>query len=117
MASDSKLLFARKEIKYVLSEEKYRLVKKLIEPYVTADEYGQYTICNVYFDNDSYDLIRTSLAKPAFKQKLRLRSYGIPTDDDKVFFESLAKQRAAGKTLSEKQVAALKKTAAKYSIS
>ena len=63
---------------------------------------------------DIDDLIRkmksiTSWAEP---KKVRGRVY-----DDKAFFESLAKQRAAGKTLSEKQVAALKKTAAKYSIS
>jgi len=44
-------------------------------------------------------------------RKIRGRVY-----DDKAFFESLAKQRAAGKVLSEKQLAALKKTAAKYSI-
>ena len=59
------------------------------------------------------DLIRkmksiTSWAEP---KKVRGRVY-----DDQAFFESLAKQRASGKVLSEKQVAALKKTAAKYSI-
>ena len=87
MANDSILLFARKEIKYILTEEKYQAVKQKILPYVTPDDYGQYTICNVYFDNDNFDLIRTSLSKPKFKQKLRVRSYGIPTDDGKVFFE------------------------------
>ena len=50
----------------------------------------------------------TSWAEP---KRVRNRVY-----DDQAFFESLAKQRAAGKVLTEKQVAALKKTAAKYSI-
>jgi len=50
----------------------------------------------------------TSWAEP---KKIRGRIY-----DDQAFFESLAKQRADGKVLSEKQLAALKKTAAKYSI-
>ncbi|MBO5725406.1 MAG: hypothetical protein J6S58_11330, partial [Lentisphaeria bacterium] len=44
-------------------------------------------------------------------KKVRGRIY-----DDKAFFESIAKQRASGKTLSDKQIAALKKTAAKYSV-
>ena len=87
MAKDNVLLFARKEIKYILSEEEYLALKEKISPYVTPDDYGQYTICNVYFDNDDFDLIRTSLSKPAFKQKLRVRSYGIPKEDGKVFFE------------------------------
>ena len=42
------------------------------------DEYGLHTICNIYYDTPDYDLIRTSIDKPVYKEKLRLRSYGIP---------------------------------------
>jgi hypothetical protein len=39
---------------------------------------------------------------------------GRRTYDDKEFFESLSRQRGNGKTLSDKQLAALRKLAAKY---
>ena len=94
MANDNILLFARKEVKFVLNSREYERIKAAIAPYVLKDEFGEYTICNVYFDNDDDTLIRTSLDKPRFKQKLRLRSYGIPSDSDKVFLE--IKKKYAG---------------------
>jgi SPX domain protein involved in polyphosphate accumulation len=42
---------------------------------------------NIYFDTDDYELIRTSLEKPVYKEKLRLRSYGVPKETDTVFVE------------------------------
>lgn len=32
-------------------------------------------------------MIRNSIEKPIYKEKLRLRSYGTPSADDKVFIE------------------------------
>ena len=52
-----------------------------------VDEYGWSTICNIYFDTPSYDMIRRSLDKPLYKEKLRLRSYGIPHEESIVFLE------------------------------
>ena len=51
------------------------------------DEYGEYTICNIYYDTDDFRLIRASLEKPVYKEKLRVRSYGVPQADGKVFVE------------------------------
>ena len=52
------------------------------------DEYGEHTICNIYFDTPDYDLIRKSIEHPIYKEKLRLRSYGVPKGpDSKVFVE------------------------------
>ena len=51
------------------------------------DAYGEYTICNIYYDTDDYRLIRASLEKPVYKEKLRVRSYGVPQEDGKVFVE------------------------------
>lgn len=45
--------------------------------HVQPDEYGEYTICNVYLDTANDDLIRRSVEKPVFKEKLRVRSYGV----------------------------------------
>ena len=54
---------------------------------MTEDEYGKHTICNIYYDTPDNLLIRRSIEKPVYKEKLRLRSYGIPTLDTKVFLE------------------------------
>lgn len=80
-------IFERVEKKYLLVREKYELLKEKIEPYMSVDEYGLHTICNLYYDTDNYELIRKSIEKPPYKEKLRLRSYGIPTEDSPVFLE------------------------------
>lgn len=51
------------------------------------DAFGAYTICNIYYDTADYRLIRASLDKPVYKEKLRLRSYGTPGENDRVFIE------------------------------
>ena len=79
--------FRRYEKKYFLTEEQYNTFIKAIEPFVKADEYGEYTICNIYYDTDDYSLIRQSIEKPIYKEKLRVRSYGVPEKDGRVFVE------------------------------
>ncbi len=80
-------VFERYEKKYLLSKEQYELFRCRLNGYMTVDHYGQTDICNIYFDTPDYRLIRTSLEKPVYKEKLRLRSYGIPKEEDKVFIE------------------------------
>lgn len=80
-------VFKRYEKKYMLSLEQYHeLISRMITR-VEADRYGKHTICNIYFDTPDYRLIRQSLEKPVYKEKLRLRSYGVPGDEDMVFLE------------------------------
>ena len=79
--------FKRYEKKYFLTPQQYELFKEKINPYVKADDYGNYTLCNIYYDTDDYSLIRESLEKPVYKEKLRVRSYGVPGADDTVFAE------------------------------
>jgi len=99
--------FKRVEKKYLLNEAKYYELLERIEPYMQLDNYGLHTICNVYFDTDNFDLIRTSIEKPAYKEKLRLRSYGVPNEDSKVFleikkkFDKVVYKRRIGLTLKE----------------
>ena len=79
--------FKRYELKYLLtSEQKNRILKKMA-PYMKMDIYGRTTIRNLYFDTDSYRLIRRSIEKPAYKEKLRIRSYKKATSDGPVFVE------------------------------
>lgn len=79
--------FERVEKKYLLNEVQYRKLRRMLTPYLTADPYPEYTITNIYFDTDNFQLIRTSLDKPMYKEKLRLRAYGVPKQDTEVFLE------------------------------
>lgn len=86
-------IFQRVEKKYMLTKEQYEYLIEAISPYMEIDKYGETQIRNIYFDNSSDELIETSLKKPTYKEKLRLRSYGTPDDDSTVFFEIKKKYR------------------------
>lgn len=79
--------FKRIEIKYLLDERQYKIITSGIKDYMTYGKYGVYNICNIYYDTDDFYLIRKSLEKPIFKEKMRVRSYGIPKENQKVFIE------------------------------
>lgn len=81
-------VFQRCEKKYMLDQKTFQLVQNALDGHMKLDEYGLSTICSVYFDSDNLDLIRRSVDKPVYKEKLRLRCYGTEvSDDDKVFIE------------------------------
>lgn len=80
-------VFRRVEKKYLLTKKEKDIFLKEIKKYTVSDEYSKSNICNIYFDNINNDLISSSLEKPPFKSKLRLRSYMVPTLDDYVFLE------------------------------
>ena len=86
-------VFKRCEKKYVLTSSQYRLLMSEIGDRLVDDEYRQSTICNIYFDTPDYRLIRASIEKPVFKEKLRIRSYEVPTPDSNVFVEIKRKDR------------------------
>ena len=79
--------FERYEKKYCLTLSQQHFLLERMTPYMKKDAYGEYTICNIYYDTDDYRLIRASLEKPIYKEKLRVRSYGVPQEDGKVFVE------------------------------
>ena len=80
-------IFKRVEKKYLLTEKQCDDLLERIRDKIRPDEYSDYTISNVYLDTDCSDLIRTSIEKPPYKEKLRIRSYGTPKPDDTVFLE------------------------------
>ena len=80
-------VFERTETKYIITLGQRRRLLELISGYIKADEYGESTVCSLYFDTDDYRLIRSSLDKPVYKEKLRLRSYLTPKQESKVFLE------------------------------
>lgn len=87
------MVFERYEKKYRLSEEEYLQLMERLKEYMQADQYGKHTICSLYFDTKDYLLIRRSIEKPDYKEKLRLRSYGVPAPDTSVYLELKKKLR------------------------
>lgn len=80
-------VFKRYELKYMLTEEQKEKVMRAMEPHMALDEYGRSCIRNIYFDTDNYRLIRHSIEKTTYKEKLRIRSYMQATEDSTVFVE------------------------------
>ena len=80
-------VFARYEEKYLLEEPVYRKIREALDIYAEPDRYGQAFISNLYYDTPNHRLIRASLEKPVYKEKLRLRSYGVPESQSQVFIE------------------------------
>ena len=80
-------VFKRYEIKYMITLEQKAKVLDAMKPYMKLDKYGRTTIRNIYYDTDTYLLIRRSIEKPTYKEKLRIRSYGRAKPDSTVFVE------------------------------
>ena len=80
-------VFKRYELKYLLTPEQKEKVLAAMQPYMKLDKYGRTTIRNLYYDTDTYLLIRRSIEKTAYKEKLRIRSYSQADDSSTVFVE------------------------------
>ena len=80
-------VFKRYELKYLLTQAQKEKMLDAMTPHMALDKFGRVTIRNLYFDTNNYRLIRHSLEKPIYKEKLRIRSYGPTTPDDTVFVE------------------------------
>ncbi len=80
-------VFRRFELKYKLTFLQYIKLCEHLKDYMNLDEYGRHKISNIYFDTGDYRIIRHSLEKPKYKEKLRLRIYGEPQEDGVAFIE------------------------------
>lgn len=100
--------FQRYESKYLLSKLQKAALLQEMQPYMKLDAYGRTTIRNIYYDTPDYRLIRRSLEKPVYKEKLRIRSYQQVTPNDPVFVELKKKYQSVvykrRLTVSEEQV-------------
>lgn len=83
----SQTVFKRYELKYLLTKAQKEVVLAAMTPYMRQDRYGRTTIRNIYYDTDTYLLIRRSIERPAYKEKLRIRSYAQAGPEDPVFVE------------------------------
>jgi len=83
--------FKRFENKYRVDQRTWEMLQSQLLDRMEPDAYNQngrtYSISNLYYDTPDSHLIRTSLQKPVYKEKLRLRAYGVPGLDEKVYLE------------------------------
>lgn len=79
--------FMRYEMKYIVNAEQRSALTELMNNYMEPDEFGRSTICNIYYDTPDMRLVRRSIEKPVYKEKLRVRCYGDIKEQDKVFVE------------------------------
>lgn len=87
-------VFQRYEMKYLITKAQQERIKAAMHQYMDCDNYGKSTICNIYFDTPSFLLIRRSMEKPVYKEKLRLRSYGVAKQNSIVFLELKKKYKS-----------------------
>ena len=80
-------VFNRYEKKYLMPEAVYFELRRRLKPYMQVDMYGLTQILNIYFDTPDNLLVRRSNEFPIYKEKLRLRSYGVPNMESLVFLE------------------------------
>jgi len=80
-------IFNRRENKYLVTAEQGEDLQKQLTRYMTIDRQGEYLVQNLYYDTDDWDIIRGSIEKPLYKEKLRLRFYGQKTNESRGFLE------------------------------
>ena len=81
------MTFKRYELKFMLTQSRKQALLQVMEPYMALDQYGRTTIQNLYYDTDSFRLVRRSMERPEYKEKLRVRSYGTAREGGRVFVE------------------------------
>ncbi|MBE6650468.1 MAG: polyphosphate polymerase domain-containing protein [Ruminococcaceae bacterium] len=87
-------VFKRYEYKYLVTEEQASAVLDGMRGKLVPDKWGKSTVVSLYYDTPSYALIRRSVEKPIYKEKLRLRSYGRAESDSTVFLEIKKKYKS-----------------------
>ncbi len=91
---DYQAVFRRRELKYLLTERQLDALLPILKAHLVPDAYPHSSIFNLYYDTPDFRMIRRSLEKPQYKEKLRLRSYGPAGDRTQVFPE--IKKKAQG---------------------
>ncbi len=86
-------VFERYELKFVITTEQKHLLMELVDFHMIEDEHGKSSLYNLYYDTKDFLLIRRSIEKPVYKEKLRIRSYGEAHSGSKVFVEIKKKMK------------------------
>lgn len=100
------MIFRRVEKKYRLTPPQKDALLARIEEHLIPDAHGRNTICSLYLDTPEHLIIRNSIDAKAYKEKLRLRSYGTPDMDTHVFLE--IKKKFKGVVYKRREVMTLR---------
>jgi SPX domain protein involved in polyphosphate accumulation len=80
-------IFQREEKKYIITPQQKADLLLRAGTQMQLDQYGRSTIASLYFDTMDHRMIRQSMEKPLYKEKLRLRSYGVAAAQSRVYLE------------------------------
>ncbi|MBO4854439.1 MAG: polyphosphate polymerase domain-containing protein [Oscillospiraceae bacterium] len=94
MVAQPVAVMQRYELKYLIDARQTAYVKQELAGHMTMDEYGRTSIASLYYDTPDHRLIRASMEHTPYKEKIRLRSYGLATASSPVFLE--LKRKAHG---------------------
>ncbi|MBQ7455517.1 MAG: polyphosphate polymerase domain-containing protein [Clostridia bacterium] len=83
----AQMTFKRYELKYMLTRAQKDALLRAMEGHMALDSFGHSTLRSIYLDTDTFRLIRRSIEKPVYKEKIRVRSYRQAGPDDEVFVE------------------------------
>lgn len=94
MITELKTSFKRREIKYFITAQQQQELLEFMSHRISEDKWGKSIIQSLYFDTPSNLLIRTSLEHPLYKEKFRMRCYGLMTNNSKIFAEIKKKYKS-----------------------
>lgn len=80
-------VFKRSEVKFLLDRDQRARLERVMAAHMAEDAYGASTICSLYYDTPTLLLARRSAEHPAYKEKVRERSYGVFDGTRPVFAE------------------------------
>ena len=95
-----------------MTAKQYRSLMLILNGVMEMDGYGKHAISNIYFDTPDFLLVRTSMEKPVYKEKVRLRSYGTDISDNSLAFVEIKKKSES--VVYKRRMAMPLETARKY---
>ena len=86
-------IFKRYEAKYLITKAQSTALLETLSTHMISDQFGEYLVQNLYYDTENWDVIRTSIEKPIYKEKMRLRCYGTPAKESDLYLELKKKHK------------------------
>ena len=80
-------IFKRYEAKYLITDAQAAQLLTVFSQHMTKGQFDTYLVQNLYYDTENWDVVRRSITKPVYKEKMRLRCYGLPERESKLFLE------------------------------
>ena len=94
---------ARVEEKYLITKQDKTALMKAVSKRLNHDEYYKEEILSLYLDTDNFDLAIKTIDRPNFREKVRVRSYNVPTKSKEVFFEVKTKLKIGKDKIGNKR--------------